>query len=478
MSQYNGNTTFYKKAAAETLTLRDVFSDVFKKHKRGDGIRQFMAGTELTTPAPIDMLRTWQRPWLFARFLGVGVAFLVMIYCIVLFAPIKHSVLVVVFSVFGAAVVPLAVLIFFWEMNIPRNVPIYEVLMIFFIGGALSMFITGVLFPALHLLLPGDMPAWLAPVAEEPAKFLALLPFLLRKKEKGVDKQSFVLTGVLIGAAVGAGFEVFESAGYDLESFYGYLDYGSVSTFNEGMLTPLLRMFPNAHTMWAALYGGALAWVIGSDKVQLKHFIDKRFLAFFGAAFAIHAFNNQSLVREWVLGIWLNANPGATQASAKTFIYFYQFGEMLLLTVVCWLLMIYLLRKGIQQVLAASNAYLPAPQPVPVYAGVNAPASAASLYCVSGEMAGQAFPLVGGALTLGRDPSVCNLLFSASTPGISRRHCTITSDARGVSVTDSGSSQGTFLGDGRRLTAGVPEILRPGQRFYMASAQTMFEVRS
>jgi predicted component of type VI protein secretion system len=85
--------------------------------------------------------------------------------------------------------------------------------------------------------------------------------------------------------------------------------------------------------------------------------------------------------------------------------------------------------------------------------------------------------LVKGALVLGRDPSRCNLLFPAETPGISRLHCSIQAADGGISVTDSGSTHGTFLENGSRIPSHVPTVLHNGQKFYLASANAMFEVR-
>lgn len=186
MSQYNGNTVFYQKAAADSLRFKDILSDVFKKHQKGDSARQFMAGTPLSTPAPGEMLRTWKRPWIFARVFAAGGLVLLLFYFMALFLPLKYN----------GIVVPIA-LLFFWEMNIPRNVPVYEVIFMFFLGGALSLVFTGVFF----IFFKEDTPAWFAPLAEEPGKLIAILPFLARRKKSGQSGREYILTGILIGAA-------------------------------------------------------------------------------------------------------------------------------------------------------------------------------------------------------------------------------------------------------------------------------------
>ena len=54
---YNGKTVFFGKAAASKLTIKDLFTDMFKRHSAGAGARMFMAGTPLSTPAPGQMLQ-------------------------------------------------------------------------------------------------------------------------------------------------------------------------------------------------------------------------------------------------------------------------------------------------------------------------------------------------------------------------------------------------------------------------------------
>ena len=55
------------------------------------------------------------------------------------------------------------------------------------------------------------------------------------------------------------------------------------------------------------------------------------------------------------------------------------------------------------------------------------------------------------AITIGRDPAVCNVILPPDTPGVSRCHCSLELRDDGVYLVDRGSSSGTFLSDGRRL---------------------------
>ena len=97
---------------------------------------------------------------------------------------------------------------------------------------------------------------------------------------------------------------------------------------------------------------------------------------------------------------------------------------------------------------------------------------------LKGQFAGKAFDLSRGAVVLGRDPASCNLVFNKETPGISSRHCQIVFDAASGSfvLTDLGSSYGTFLANGKKLEANVPERLAAGDAFCLADENVKFQI--
>lgn len=97
---------------------------------------------------------------------------------------------------------------------------------------------------------------------------------------------------------------------------------------------------------------------------------------------------------------------------------------------------------------------------------------------VSGKFAGEKFSLGSARLTLGRDSGKCNIVFDPDTPGISSNHCAVFYEAATDSflLTDNGSSFGTFLGNGKKLTANVSERLVAGDSFYLADTGNRFIV--
>ena len=95
---------------------------------------------------------------------------------------------------------------------------------------------------------------------------------------------------------------------------------------------------------------------------------------------------------------------------------------------------------------------------------------------VTGKYAGQSFDLLKGKVVIGRDPATCNIVFDKNAPGISGRHCQVAYDQNEdcFIITDLGSSYGTFLGNGKKLTANVAEKMYAGDTFYLCDNANRF----
>lgn len=113
-------------------------------------------------------------------------------------------------------------------------------------------------------------------------------------------------------------------------------------------------------------------------------------------------------------------------------------------------------------------------------AGENGAAASgrAAIKGVTGKYAGQSFGLLNGRLVIGRDPALCNIIYEKDTPGISGHHCEVAYDAAAdcFTLTDMGSTYGTFLGSGKRLAPQAPVRLYPGDTFYLCDAGNKFSV--
>lgn len=95
------------------------------------------------------------------------------------------------------------------------------------------------------------------------------------------------------------------------------------------------------------------------------------------------------------------------------------------------------------------------------------PAGLPVLRGVGGALADREWPIPPEGHVIGRDPAECSVVVPASADEVSRRHCTVRWDPSDglFALTDDGSMNGTHLGDGRRLDAGVPHRLPPGAWF-------------
>lgn len=186
------------------FSCKSFFSEMFRKHTLDDVVNLFCSGTSKTTPKLSEVNATWPAPWVFTRML---LFFLILYFCFSLaIAEYENMNLVPGLLFVGSFAVPFCVSIFFYEMNIKRDIPFFEVFKGFMLGGVASLAIT-LFFGEYTSFVSTE--AWWAGFIEEPAKLLATLFIVSPLFRKGN-----VLHGMLMGCAVGAGFAAFESAGY------------------------------------------------------------------------------------------------------------------------------------------------------------------------------------------------------------------------------------------------------------------------
>jgi hypothetical protein len=130
------------------------------------------------------------------------------------------------------------------------------------------------------------------------------------------------------------------------------------------------------------------------------------------------------------------------------------------------------------QALPEPARYAPQIAPLaPAAAGVTGTRPA--LRGVAGQYEGKSFALESGPSVLGRDQRAANLVFAPEAHSISKRHCMVSWDAprRTFVVQDLGSTNGTFLATGERLTPGLSRDLPAGGRFFIGDLRNQFEVR-
>ena len=318
----------------QDFKLSEIFSEVFKKHTIAETEEQLFTGTTKHTPAITDIETSWAKPWLYSRLLLLCVVLTVLL--IMGFNMFENFKLIPGIIFIGTFVMPLATLIFFLEMNAPRNVSIFLVLLMLFIGGVASLLVTLILGDRLSFLFDA-FGASGAAIVEEPAKMLIVILVLgkyLRFK--------WILNGLLFGAAVGAGFGAFESAGYAFEQMLipvlKYGDRGLALGYNELVDNVILRGFlaPFMHVIWTANAAAALWLVKGDRKFEWSMLGSQKFLRVFLLSVVTHFIWNSNLT---ILPL-----P-----------YIYDL-KYLILGVTSWVVCFMLIQAGLKQLNAARHA--------------------------------------------------------------------------------------------------------------------------
>ena len=259
----------------EGFSLKELFSEVFKKHKSEEVEEYFTVGVPSTTPDITQVDTTWPRPWVFFR---TCVAALLLYFSfqqlwVVYGSPIALQGLMMT----GSFLVPITALIFFVEINARRNVSLYQIVRLGIAGGVLALALSIIVFRVLEYFPTQWMGSSIAGLVEEPAKLLALTLVVFN------TRYSYTLNGLLFGAAVGTGFAAFESAGY---AFSYLIEYGD--QVMSDVITTRGLLSPFGHIAWTAICGAALWKVKGDRRFSVEMLADLRFLRVFVIAIVLH----------------------------------------------------------------------------------------------------------------------------------------------------------------------------------------------
>lgn len=235
----------------EGFSLGDMFSETFKKRTQDEIDDYFICGTARTTPAVEAITTGWPKPWFFMRVL----LFFIAIYIAFSFAFVQfqNANLLPGLMMMGSLAVPLGTVILFFELNTPRNVPFHYTLVLICLGGIVSIAVSLFGFDLSGLANWLGAPA--AGIVEEVGKILTVMIVVRNRRYR------YILNGLLFGAAVGAGFAIFESAGY---AFNRLLEDRAVSSMQFNILLRGI-LSPFGHVAWTAIAAGAL-WRVKGDK--------------------------------------------------------------------------------------------------------------------------------------------------------------------------------------------------------------------
>ena len=262
--------------------LSDLFSEVFSRHSREDVENYFTVGTAKSTPDILSVDAAWPKPWIFTRMM---IASLILYFLFWIGWGIWNNTnLLPGLMMIGSFAIPISTLVLFIELNVRRNVSLYMVARLAFLGGIFSMLITHLL-PVVPELLSLMLPDWsellddsVAGPLEETAKVLAMVAVA------SVSRYRYKLNGLLVGAAVGAGFSSFESAGY---AFNVLLEGGGVDSMVRNINIRGL-MSPLGHVVWSAIAGCAFWRVANGQKFRWSMLCDERFIRLFLVPVVLH----------------------------------------------------------------------------------------------------------------------------------------------------------------------------------------------
>lgn len=286
------------------FSLSDLFSETFKRHTDDEMERYFGVGTPLTTPPISQVNASWPKPWLFLRLIILGVVGYWLMARMSLDNPNAFPGMII----FGSFVIPLATLTFFFECNVVKNISLYQVIKLFLYGGAVGFIFTTILdslFPSLSD--PDNLSASSAGLIEEPAKLLVLILVLIMG---GLKRKDYILNGLLCGAAVGAGFAAFESAGYAFTVFFEKYNFmiSELIQQRHSEIDPLEIMkgniyrrgvlAPFGHVIWTAMCAGALWRVKKSKDFAISMLFNPMFLIVFAIAVTLHMTWNSEIFND------------------------------------------------------------------------------------------------------------------------------------------------------------------------------------
>lgn len=292
----------------------------------------FNCGCKRTTPTIAEVDTSWPRPWFFWRILlfgllttlgfGLGVEYF------------QNWRMVPGLIITGAFFVPLACVALFFEVNILRNISLYQVVKFVVCGGIVSLLVALFLFTFTSSLgqIMGDT---IAGPVEEPAKLLAAILLLC-----STQKYKWVLNALLVGAAVGAGFAGFETAGYIYGGLIHALQTQDATPFYETMIKRAVYA-PFGHVVWTASLAGAL-WRVKKDRpFQVSMLFEWDFVRILGFVVMLHML--------WNFDLWRFIPASGGMLKVHLFFWVLSFAGS-------WYLVLLLVQEGLRQVETAKIA--------------------------------------------------------------------------------------------------------------------------
>ena len=334
------------------LRFGDFFDSVFKHHKKGEAEELFICGTPSTTPKLADVSREWPHPWLYSRVFGI--IFLALAALWLITGVLGYGEGYPGFFLLVALLVNFSVLVFFFETNALRNMSLARSIMFFLIGGTFSLLGIEVMYAFVEPIFGTTKVFFLIVVIMQQIVNAVLIAYFLR----GTWHRGSVLTGMLVGAAIGAGAAVFFNFTLFMSSFIN-----SGFSNPDGFDQTLLSSIGIQAASWAltdlggtvvrsAVIGGAMMLCGKKDASPQDRVRSSQFLSIFTVVLVlsclwrieIPVLSNITFVS--LMGTLGNALGSAEEVAALNALSL----QAVLLIIAIWIVVIVLLHRGIAQV--------------------------------------------------------------------------------------------------------------------------------
>ena len=313
----------------EGFSWKSFFGGVFRKHPDEEVYEIFQCGTPTSTPTIGQISNKWPTPWLFSRFLFFGMALFGVFWYLVT----KHSIdgAIPIYCITSAFFFPLALYILFYELNIWRNVSMYNAVRCLVVGGVVALI--------LFVLKGKSEDEWyLGPPVIEYCKLLAALKVSSMLAKMRMNR---ILPGMLMGCSVAVGFAIIMGSGdIFLMIVNGMLEPGIGGLISIGTIS----IYYFLEVVWCIITVGAFCKVQAlrekeggqsADKWSKSTMFDRRFIVLAAVPVLLHyAFE---VSRHCLAG--LGAYAG-----------FVILGVLIVSAAISWLIVLRLIQNGIDQV--------------------------------------------------------------------------------------------------------------------------------
>ncbi len=312
----------------ENFSWKKFLGAIFRKHPDEDVYEIFQCGTPNSTPTIDQVTNEWPAPWLFSRFLFFGIALFAVFAWLLLNKGI--GVLAPFYCLTAALFFPLALYILFYELNIWRNVSMYNAARCFVVGGVVAL--------VLLVLKSEKFNDWYiqAPLVE----YIKLQAALLVGAHLAKMRMNRILPGMLMGCAVGGGLSVIIYTG---NVFSDVMDVVGNNELPDPTIVVVVCLMSFLDVIWAVITVGAFCKVQalrehehgqGEAKYNKTTMFDKRFLCIAAVPLILH-FGE----------LWMVQGDTVSPLKGVTFLV-----VLCIFSIISWWIAMRLIQRGIDQV--------------------------------------------------------------------------------------------------------------------------------